>query len=197
MLRDGPPPTSAARPRPSARIRRMAPHSSRARNCPSPRQRDRPTSSAGSTWRPPPLPVEVAHPPGPARQQQHRRPVLAAGQEGRLVDEPQLAAAVQDGEQRRRGEDRDQVEEVLAAVGVLALAAQPEHARLVPEDLLRDHPGDDPVDRCRVQRRGRRARPGPSRATRTGRSPAPGGPGPGAAGPGCGSGSGGGTAGST
>jgi gamma-glutamyltranspeptidase/glutathione hydrolase len=62
-----------------------------------------------------------------------------------------LAAAVQDGEQRRRREDRDQVEEVLAAVGVLALAPQPEHARLVPEDLPLEHARDDPLDQGAAQ----------------------------------------------
>ena len=61
-----------------------------------------------------PLPVQVGDPPGPARQQEDRGAVVAAAEEGRLVHRAQLMPAVEDREQRRRGEGREQLQEVLA-----------------------------------------------------------------------------------
>ncbi len=82
---------------------------------------------------------------GSTAQQQDLGAVLLL-QEGQFVDVAQLLAAMQHGEQRRRREDREQLQEVAAAVGGLALAAQPQDPGFLPEDFTLKHPGDDLLD---------------------------------------------------
>src|SRR5207244_3818140 len=84
-----------------------------------------------------PLPVQVRQPPAAAGQEQDDRPLLPAGQEGRVVNVPQFLLAVEDGELRGRREHREQLQEVLAAVAVLPLPPQPQYAGVFPEDFLR------------------------------------------------------------
>ena len=93
----------------------------------------------------PALPVDVVHAPAAAAEQEDSRRVLFP-EERRFIDEAQLPPPVQHGKERRRHEDREQLQKVAAAVGVFTLSAQPEDSLVAREDLCLEHPVDEPLD---------------------------------------------------
>ena len=80
--------------------------------------------------------------PGAAAEQQDTRAILFSD-EGEFIDKSQLAAAVQDCEQRRRGEHRQQFHEMATAKGFFSLLSDGEHPVITPKDLFLQHPFDD------------------------------------------------------
>src|SRR4051794_9092267 len=93
-----------------------------------------------------PFPVDVLYDPRSTPEKEDPGPVLLS-QEGQLVDEPELLPAMQDREQRRREENREELEEVLPAEDLLAFRSERKQAAVAEEDLLLDHPAHDRASR--------------------------------------------------
>src|SRR5208337_2814983 len=92
------------------------------------------------------LPIEVVHTPGPPSQKQDPGFVLLA-EERHLSDETQLLPTVEHRKQRGGYENRDQLQEVLAAKLFFAPLPEPEDSLFFPENLLRQHPLHDLLSR--------------------------------------------------